>query len=257
MIKAFLLQMKEKFNLKMTLKQLEREAKLDELRYQVNRETEKLIEKREAIDKGIVNVDDRDSRWKDTQELFEEPEPILEKRMSMSERQSKALSDVIDFPLPMPKRRWGESGSIPSSVFTPEPESTLDDFLDIIKPRDVQDTLADILTSTFSASSELTYSTMSRYNDFIIRVFPQKIECGSFYIDGRMNIVDADTHTVLFNADTISFDVLATKQVMNVSLSTGSIFYIMLVPHGLDSKIEIHTNMILDTSKCDQFVQVM
>lgn len=257
MIKAFLLQMKEKFNLKMTLKQLEREAKLDELRYQVNRETEKLIEKREAIDKGIVNVDDRDSWWKDTQELFEEPDPVLEKRMSMSERQSKALSDVIDFPLPMPKRRWGESGSIPSSVFTPDPESTLDDFLKAIELESAEETFKRLKNPVFDTSNQISYNTMSKYNDYIIRSFPQRNDYGSFYIDGRMNIIDTESHVVLFNADSIAFDTLATKQVMNVSLSTGGIFYIMIVHYKSDFKIEIHTNMILDTSRCDQFVQVM
>lgn len=243
MIKTFLSQMKEKFNLKMTLKEIEREAKLDELRYQVDRKKEKLIEKRESVDKGILDIDDL-LKIKDDENS----------QLSLSEKQDKTLSEVMSLPLPILRKRWG-------NLSVPEPEQTLDDFMDTVQPQ--QSSSIQDMSTTFDSANQISYSTTSKYNDFIIRVFPQRQEVGRFYIDSLMNIVDADSDTILFNAENMAFDVLALKQMMNVSLSTGGIFYIMNVIYGSESKygsgyrIEIHTNMKLDTSRCEQFIRLL
>ncbi|MNH41908.1 hypothetical protein D3C79_1034990 [compost metagenome] len=80
---------------------------------------------------------------------------------------------------------------------------------------------------------------------------------GEYYINGFMDFVDVDSDTVLFNADTLSYDLFVSKGVKEVSLSNGGTFYIMIT--SIDSNpekfdIEIYTNMKANESRGSQFL---
>lgn len=340
MFKTFISQLKEKIELKATLKRLEREEKLDALRYQVDRKAEKLIEKRESIDNGTII--DADSWWEDSgpaKSLIETAEEI-ENQKSMTMKQGRYLEDPRTLSLPILKKKYATTsakdtidrskiripvpiydynlleragGSIEmrdklsTSFFISSVKITFEgetkwihglneklsgSFMSIIELEDDDGVklTEDIIIGTIDyycglitiASSGLVeeviisgeiieqdeksfsmpfnglyteLSTMSKYNNYTIREFMPTV--GEYYINGFMDFVDVDSDTVLFNADTLSYDLFVSKGVKEVSLSNGGTFYIMIT--SIDSNpekfdIEIYTNMKANESRGSQFL---